>query len=397
MQMARWTGKSCWENIAVTIEAYGNVFALLVFAIVLLPAVVLGLRGKSTTYYGMLVSIPVIYMLLGQRYKYFLLVAGTEIIILMGYYYLREKYSGEWLYYGTLLLLILPVAEVKLAGVIHIRSWAFLGISYFGFRVWQMVIEIHDGQLKELDWKKVLYFLVFFPTLSSGPIDRYRRFLGDINRVRSGSEYWEQCLHPGLKKIIWGVTYKFVFAEALNLLWLGKISKEVTVLNCLDYMYAYTFYLFFDFAGYSLMTVGTAYLLGVIVPDNFNKPFLARNMKEFWERWHISLSRWFGDYLFSRLVLNFMRRGWIKKQVDAVHVSYMITMFIMGIWHGFTLHYVLYGLYQGAMLVASDKWLRSKLYRKQMKKPWYDWTSRLICFQVIAFGMLLFSGYLIKN
>lgn len=177
---------------------------------------------------------------------------------------------------------------------------------------------------------------------------------------------------------------------------MNKISSEVSVVTSLEYMYVYTMYLFFDFAGYSLMAIGTGYLLGITLPDNFNKPFLSRNMKEFWERWHISLSKWFGDYLFSRLVLNFLRSGVIKKQKTAIRFAYMITMLTMGIWHGFTTYYILYGLYHGIMLVISDIYVKSKSYRKHIKLPYYNFVSRVICFHFIAFGMLIFSGYLFK-
>ena len=208
--------------------------------------------------------------------------------------------------------------------------------------------------------------------------------------------YIDNYLIPGIKKIFLGIIYKFSIAEFINIFLLGKISEDISLISTMEYMYVYTFYLFFDFAGYSLMAIGTGYLLGITLPDNFNKPFLSRNMKEFWERWHISLSKWFGDYLFSRLVLNFLRSGVIKKQKTAIRFAYMITMLTMGIWHGFTIYYILYGLYHGIMLVISDIYVKSKSYRKHIKLPYYNFVSRVICFHFIAFGMLIFSGYLFK-
>ncbi len=162
------------------------------------------------------------------------------------------------------------------------------------------------------------------------------------------------------------------------------------------YMYAYTLYLFFDFAGYSNFAIGTSYILGVKAPENFNKPFLAHNMKEFWDRWHISLSKWFGDYLFSRFVLNTLRNGTFKSKKVAVRCGYMLTMLVMGLWHGTYVFYLVYGLYQGLMLVFTDVYVKSKTYRKFKKSKYYDVISRIVCFQIIAFGMLLFSGYLFK-
>lgn len=380
----------------MVINEYGDGFALYLFFIFLIPAVIIGCCGKRPYWYSVIISFPIIYMLLGEDLKKFLFVVSVELIILWLYYRLRNKCSGNWLYYVTLTMLILPVVEVKAAACWDFRSCAFLGISYFGFRMWQLVIEIHDGHLENINWLKVLFFVCFFPSISSGPIDRYKRFADELEREFSAQTYCVDYLFPGCKKFFWGIVYKFSIAEAINYFWISRIPSEISMVSSVEYMYAYTLYLFFDFAGYSLMAIGTAYLLGITLPENFNKPFLARNMKEFWDRWHISLSRWFGDYLFSRIVLNLLRGKMIKKQKYAVRIAYLITMLTMGAWHGFTVYYVLYGLYQGAMLVLSDIYVKSKMYRRHMKMSWYDYVSRFVCFHCIAFGMLIFSGYLFK-
>lgn len=380
----------------MVITEYGNMFSLYMFGLLLLPAVVMGCLGKKIHYYGMVISIPILYMLMGEHLKNFLIILCLDIAILYLYYRFYRKYKYTWIYYLTLVLMVLPVVEVKAAYCWDFNAWAFLGISYFGFRIWQLVIEIHDGHIDNFNICEILYFLCFFPSVSSGPIDRYKRFSLEIKSDIGGSIYIDKYLIPGIKKIFWGIIYKFSIAEFINIFFLNKISSEVSVVTSLEYMYVYTMYLFFDFAGYSLMAIGTGYLLGITLPDNFNKPFLSRNMKEFWERWHISLSKWFGDYLFSRLVLNFLRSGVIKKQKTAIRFAYMITMLTMGIWHGFTTYYILYGLYHGIMLVISDIYVKSKSYRKHIKLPYYNFVSRVICFHFIAFGMLIFSGYLFK-
>lgn len=380
----------------MVITEYGNMFSLYMFGLLLLPAVVMGCLGKKIHYYGVVISIPILYMLMGEHLKNFLIILCLDIAILYLYYRFYRKYKYTWIYYLTLVLMVLPVVEVKAAYCWDFNAWAFLGISYFGFRIWQLVIEIHDGHIDNFNICEILYFLCFFPSVSSGPIDRYKRFSLEIKSDIGGSIYIDKYLIPGIKKIFWGIIYKFSIAEFINIFFLNKISNEISFITSLEYMYVYTMYLFFDFAGYSLMAIGTGYLLGITLPDNFNKPFLSRNMKEFWERWHISLSKWFGDYLFSRLVLNFLRSGVIKKQKTAIRFAYMITMLTMGIWHGFTTYYILYGLYHGIMLVISDIYVKSKSYRKHIKLPYYNFVSRVICFHFIAFGMLIFSGYLFK-
>lgn len=264
------------------------------------------------------------------------------------------------------------------------------------FRIWQIIIEMHDEHIQRLDLVYLLYFITFFPTLSSGPIDRFNRFIEDAKKKIVRQEYMDNYLVIGIQKIFWGLIYKFGVANLINLYMLSKISKTLTFISGIEYMYVYTLYLFFDFAGYSNLAIGTSYILGIKAPENFNKPFLAKNMKEFWERWHMSLSKWFGDYIFSRFVLNVMRNRWIHKRSTAARVGFMVTMTTMGIWHGLTIYYILYGLYQGIALALTDKYLKSKAHRRHLKSPHYTLISRIICFHTVAFGLLLFSGYLIR-
>ena len=380
----------------MSIIAYDGIFSLLVFLVFLVPAVVAGLKGYSLRRYGMLISLPLLYMLCRLRLEQFAYFFLGEMLFLYGYYSLRKRFSGSFVYYLFFVLSILPIVYVKAEPYTGFNSIGFLGISYMSFRIWQLMIEIHDNHIERFDVLDILYFISFFPTLQSGPIDRYQRFVDDISVKLSAIEYRGSFLEPGLKKLCIGFIYKFAIADFINAFWLLKIPVEITFLNSIEYMYGYTLYLFFDFAGYSSMAIGTAYLLGVRAPENFNMPFLAKNMKEFWERWHISLSKWFSDYLFSRVVLNLLRNKWVNKQSTASRIGYMVTMLTMGIWHGFTICYLVYGFYQGLSLVLTDIYLKSKFYRRFMKTKHFVLISRVVCFHVIAFGLLIFSGYLIK-
>ena len=176
---------------------------------------------------------------------------------------------------------------------------------------------------------------------------------------------------------------------------MNKIPKDVNLLNSINYMYAYSLFLFFDFAGYSAFAIGTSYFLGIKTPENFNMPFLSKSMKEFWNRWHISLSKWFGDYIYSRFVLNSMRKKRFKSRIYASHAGQLITMFIMGVWHGLTPYYIIYGLYQGVALILTDIYeRRSKFYKKHKKEKWFQYMQVVITFNVVCFGLLIFSGYL---
>ena len=323
---------------------------------------------------------------------------GFILAVILGfvflYFYIRKTTNNKYIYFSFLALSMLPLLVVKSAIYTRYNMLGFIGISYISFKVIQMIIEIYDGRIDKLNLIDTLYFIIFFPVLSSGPIDRFNRFINDANSEISKEDYIEEYLFQGLKKISLGVLYKFLIAYCIHSLIIENISQDINLLNTIIYMYSYTLYLFFDFAGYSNFAVGTSYLLGIKTPINFDKPFLAKDMKEFWERWHITLSKWLGDYLFSRFVLNCLRNNIFKSKKVATRVGLMLTMITMGLWHGFYLFYLVYGIYQGLMLVFADIYRKSKLYRKFKKHTYFEIISRVVNFNIVAFGMLLFSGYL---
>lgn len=379
---------------------YGDYLYLYILLLSFIPAIVLGVKEKNIKPYGVLVSIFMVGLIIGTG-KYnlilFIMFIIGEFIVVYGYLFIRKKTDNKIIYYLVLLSSMLPVIITKASVFVSFGPIGFIGLSYLNFKAIQMIIEIYDGAIKEVKFSTLVYFLLFFPTLSSGPIDRFRRFEEDLNKKIDKNEYLDDYLYIGLRKIIIGLGYKFVIAYIINTMWMSKIPADITFINGLNYMYAYSLYLFFDFAGYSSFAVGTSYVLGIKTPDNFNKPFLSKDMKEFWTRWHISLSKWFGDYLYSRIVLNSMRKKRFKSRFTASHVAQMITMFVMGIWHGLSLFYIIYGLYQGGVLVATDiiqrKW---KFYKKHKKEKWFQYTQIVINFNLACFGLFLFSGWLFR-
>lgn len=402
----------------MTLTPYSGFFSLFIFIALLIPGIVLGLFGKKIKWYGMFVSLPSLCLIMGlhsRQMLQFLVFIIFETTLILGYYYFNKRAKSDFVYYLVFCLSVLPIFIVKFAGnmsgffnlvpFLASKNYnfsafegyiGFIGISYISFRIWQLIIEIHDNHIRNLSVLDLLYFITFFPTISSGPIDRFNRFTEDLNKSISSNEYIDNYLLPGIRKIFTGIVYKFAVVTLIHIYVIDKLPKQHTFSSTLIYMYAYTFYLFFDFAGYSNFAIGTSYLLGIKAPENFNKPFLAHNMKEFWDRWHMSLSKWFGDYVFSRFFLNTIRNGTFKSKKLATRCSYMLTMTLMGIWHGFYLFYALYGIYQGLMLVLTDIYIKSKIYRNFKKSKFYNIVSIVVTFHIVAFGLLLFSGYLFK-
>jgi len=163
-----------------------------------------------------------------------------------------------------------------------------------------------------------------------------------------------------------------------------------------SYMYAYTLYLFFDFAGYSAFAVGFCYFFGIHTPENFNRPFLSRNIRDFWNRWHISLSTWFRDHVYSRFVLTAMKGHWFTNKYVASYIGYVLSMGLMGIWHGTSWNYLIYGLYHGVLLILNDVIDRLNKKYKWLPKNHFAWNafSIFITMQLVCFGLLIFSGKL---
>lgn len=383
----------------IKISQYENLLSLYITLIAFIPSIILCFFNKKSRIFDCVASIGMIALVLGlhsRQLKAFLIFVIFEILIIYGFYFFRKRCSSELIYFFVFGITMCPLLIVRstflIAGVpILNRIIGFTGISYMCFKIWQLLFEIHDGKIDKLNILDAITFLVFFPSFSSGPIARFDDFKKNYNNPDLAN-YFEDYFFEGVKRIVIGLFYKFALAFFINTYIIAVLSDEKSLLNIVIYMYAYTLYLFFDFAGYSSIAIGYGRIIGVVVPENFNKPFLACNMKEFWARWHMSLSSWFNDYVFGRFVLNNVRNGLFKNTKVASRWAYLFTMTIMGLWHGFTLHYLIYGFYEGALLVATDFWVKSKRYRAFRKHKAYTLVCRIITFNLIAFGMLLFSG-----
>jgi membrane protein involved in D-alanine export len=309
---------------------------------------------------------------------------------------LRKRGSNRYVFYLALALGLGPLVVTRiLLSSQPDYPLVFAGLSYVTFRVLDVIIGVQDGLVASLPPVQYLTFLLFFPTISSGPIDRYQRFAEDWKRNRTRTEFLFD-LDGAVQRVFTGFLYKFILAALIKQYWLDPVSKGLDYFHLGSYMYAYTFYLFFDFAGYSAFAVGFSYLFGIHTPENFNRPFLSRDIRDFWNRWHMSLSFWFRDNIYNRFVFAALKGHWFKQRYTASYLGYMLTMGLMGIWHGLALHYLVYGLYHGLLLSATD-WL-SRRYKNNrlLNGSGFIWqaASILLTFHLVAFGLLIFSGRL---
>lgn len=361
------------------------------------PAIILGLRERRIHYYGATVTLLFLWLAMGQKPIALMWLCGFsvgEFVAIQIYLKLRQKYGrSAHIYHVFLFLSVFPLATNKVLTTIgnplHLIS--FLGISYMSFKVIQIVIEIYDGVITEVKPFDFFYLLLFFPTIISGPIDRSRRFESDLHRIPSRDEYLES-LGNALSRILQGMVYKQVIGTGFYQLmqWFGMNDS---LKSALIYMYCYGFYLFFDFAGYSSMAIGFGRIFGIQVPENFNKPFISKDIKEFWDRWHITLSHWFRDFIFSRVTMTLIRKHITKNKLTIASTAFIINMGIMGFWHGITVSYILYGFYHGILLSLTEIYQKkSKFYKKHKKDKWFIALEWMLTFHLVMFGFFIFSG-----
>lgn len=379
-------------------ELFENSVFFVALAILSIPAICLGLMGKKIKGYGILATLFFVIAALYDKPKQLLYIVSflifEYIIIKLFLKLTRIKEQSESVYFVFLILSILPLLIYKFSSLVGYSIFGFIGISYMTFKCIQYVMEIKDGLIKEVSASNFFYLNLFFPSLISGPIDRSRRFDDDVNKLKSKSEYIE-LLTSGLQKILIGAVYKFVISQLIYP-YMQNYSQGNGIKTIVAYMYLYGFYLFFDFAGYSLMAIGTGNIFGVRLPDNFNKPFISKDIKEFWDRWHISLSYWFRDFVFSRVIRRMIRNKRIKNKLTRASIAFIINMLIMGLWHGLSLNYIIYGLYHGMLLAVTEVYQKkSKFHKKYKSNVWYKFVRWGITFNLVMLGFLIFSGRII--
>jgi D-alanyl-lipoteichoic acid biosynthesis protein dltB len=367
----------------------GNEFFLLLF-VVLLIGFVVNFFEKRKDYYILVLSLlfagaiygksraMMVYLLAFVVYQYFLVFLAQRIEVK------RLK--------PLVFLSILPLVINKVFALTSLHLLAFIGISYMSFKTIQIMLEISDGLIKEkISVKDYLQFLLFFPTVSAGPIDRSRRFLKEINEVIPRKEYLELA-GDGVYRIVLGLLYKIVLSTYVYQMLL-TLNNTGTVVYSIKYMYLYTLYLFFDFAGYSLMAVGSSNILGIQTPMNFNKPFLSVDIKDFWTRWHITLSTWLRDFVFSRVLMQVIRKKWFKNRLHNATYAYMVNMLVMGFWHGLSVSYIVYGFYHGVLMAGFEVYQKkSNFYKKNKNKNWYKLLSWFVTMHLVMVGFFIFSG-----
>lgn len=364
-------------------------FFFLILALVV--GFIINYLGKKTEYYILTLSVIFSIVIYGKKTLMLSYLIGFIIYQYILVLIAQKTENAKYLK----ILVFLSVVPLIINKVFALTNWhllAFIGISYMSFKTIQIMIEISDGLIKErISIIDYIQFLLFFPTVSSGPIDRSRRFMVDIKERMPRDEYLELA-GVGVYRVVLGLLYKVVLST-YSYHYLVTLPNFGSLDYSIKYMYLYTLYLFFDFAGYSLMAVGSSNILGIKTPMNFNKPFLSIDIKDFWNRWHITLSTWLRDFVFSRVFMEATKKKRFKKRLNTAMYAYMVNMLLMGFWHGLTISYIIYGAYHGILMAGFEYYQKkSKFYKRNKNKAWYKVCSWFITINLVIFGLYIFSG-----
>nr|MBP7284591.1 MBOAT family protein [Leptospiraceae bacterium] len=262
-----------------------------------------------------------------------------------------------------------------------------LGISYYTFKLISYIVDCYWEKIEvEKDFINFLLYVSFFPQILSGPIQRAGSFLSQIKE--NNPILIANSLEIGFKLILWGLFKKLVIADRIGM-FVDQIYKSPETFPG-NYVllagYFYTIQLYTDFSGITDIAIGSASLFGIKTPQNFRFPFYASNIQEFWSRWHITLTNWLRDYIFTPLRMNFRSLGNI-----GMVLSIGINMILIGTWHGANYTFIVFGMIHAIYMVTSYYTLefRNSIYKK-LRFPEFlrKLIGAILLFQFISFSMI---------
>jgi D-alanyl-lipoteichoic acid acyltransferase DltB (MBOAT superfamily) len=330
----------------------------------------------------------------------YILLGYSALVYLLGQ--LTARYPGRWFNPVLLLALVLGCfylfkyqeffvagAQSALAALGLTVSLPVLellvpiGLSFYAFHSVSYLVSINRRELAPAPVLDLALYLAFFPSLVAGPVNRAAHMLPQIR-----PKAMRQVLEPqrALGLIALAVVKLFFFSAWLGSEWVdpvfdtpGSASPEQVLLS----VYGYSFLIYFNFSGYTNLVTGIALLLGVRLPDNFNAPYAAHNLKEFWARWHISLSRFIRDYVYIPL-------GGNRQGVWRGNLNMLLAMLVSGLWHGASLNFIIWGALHGVGLAIYK--LFDQLLPGFARLPGAGLLARLLTFHYVAFAWIFFRS-----
>ena len=338
------------------------IFSSLVFLCIFLPAVLLAhlvlpsIRMKNAA----LLAASILFYAYGEPVYVLLLLLSTLVNWAFALGIDRMRRAARWFLAGSILFNLALLGIFKYAlfltesvnALFHLSLPAVhialpVGISFYTFQAMSYVIDVYRGQCHvQRNFLRLLLYIALFPQLIAGPIGRYR----DIESALTKRTVTAEGLTSGILRFICGLSKKVLIAnycavivDTIYAAPAGNLSAAAAWLAAI----AYLFQIYFDFSGYSDMAIGLGHMFGFTFRENFNYPYIASSIRDFWRRWHISLSTWLKEYLY--IPLGGSRRGKARTIFNK-----MIVFLACGIWHGANVTFLFWGLYHGLLLLLEE-------------------------------------------
>ena len=275
------------------------------------------------------------------------------------------------------LLLVLSIV-IHVGFLVYFKCATVLpiGISFYTFQILSYEIDVYQGRVPaQRNLIRLGVYVAMFPQLIAGPIVRY----ADIDRALSERTHSVENFALGIRWFVIGLSKKILLANVLGRLCdIFLTSDDKSVLYYWLFGIAYSLQIYFDFSGYSDMAIGLGRILGFHLPENFNYPYIARSVTEFWRRWHISLGSWLRDYVYIPLGGNRVSK---KRWVFNIFVVWILT----GLWHGVAWNFIIWGLLFAVLLMLEKRWLLKYLEKSRILSHCYVLLSIIVSF-VIFYG-----------
>ena len=268
-----------------------------------------------------------------------------------------------------------------------------VGISFYTFQALGYIIDVYRNDIKaEKNIVRYALFVSFFPQLVAGPIERSKNLLSQIQNISKIKLWNAKRVTSGAILMVWGYFMKMVIADRVSLL-VDTVFDNYRMYGSTELIIAaigFSIQIYCDFGSYSLIAIGAAKIRGFELMENFNTPYFAHNIRDFWSRWHISLSTWFRDYLYIPLGGN--RKGKVRKAANL-----MIVFLVSGLWHGADWRFVAWGGIHGFYQVAADflQPYRVKIQEKlKIKTNCFSWSflQVIVTFGLVAFAWIFFRS-----
>lgn len=320
--------------------------------------------------------------------KLFLFSAVYVLVNYAGYVWMCYAPKGRRLLFGTAIVLnVAAVASLRLFGMHVFEHPLFDAIYLFGliYTVLKMIDAYYfayyvgkDGRAPFLDF---VNYLLFIPTFTSGPILKFRDFIADSKKPYAVSA---ADFAAGIKRIILGLFKKVVLVAGMTVVFQDVLGHELMFYHSLFLMVWFYALIYFDFSGYSDIAIGFGRLMGYTIPENFKQPFLSPTLTQYWRNWHATLGDWFRDHIFMIFSRKYSSRG------AAAGLSILI-MLCIGLWHGFSWLYLLWGLYHGVLMALESLMKLSLVNRKKVSSGYYFF--RCVCTQLlVTAAVIVYSG-----